>query len=403
MKFDLTNPALLRCASLGNRLSLVEAALAAGTYREDVYEDAFVDVVSDGNTEVFKALYAVRERFDGFEDLKAEVLSSALRGGHREIAMVLIDDGAELKATPESLTMLMAAAEGGCVDLVTRSLDLGHDVNAVVSANSEVDTALSLASNPDVVRVLLDAKADVSLGPSLKTACAKSNPSSVKMLLDAGANADHTTKSWGTPLCSVLSAPKAAVSFDDEISVINLLLDAGARTRNIDPNGDSALHVWARATWSRPESIAVAKVLLERDPGLLDCRGAGGETPLMAAMKSKRRMHELEFLVEAGADVNAKDASGNSVLAISLMYNGSQAVFMREYRKFLATQQLLLAAGADPFDCDRLGRTAAMILFNPCTPDYTPPRGVRYMSVPEHLVNGFLIDIIGSILSRKSA
>jgi ankyrin repeat protein len=230
--------------------------------------------------------------------------------------------------------LLAYACVGSHIDIVKRLLDACDcDVNAVVGDH----TPLSRATDPAIIKLLLDAKAQVNPEGSistLRTACEKLKPDAVKTLLEAGARTSHQL------LNVVVSAPCADEQIDDKVAVLHLLLDAGAKTRA--GFGDSALSHCLTCEPSRDVLVSM-KTLIQRDPGMLDLRDFLKLTPLMRAV-NRCKPATVNFLIEAGADVTIVDRYNNSALShvFSVRQEDPLNVDKREILR------MLLDAGASP-------------------------------------------------------
>jgi ankyrin repeat protein len=268
--------------------------------------------------------------------------------------MHIIDTGVDLnKLAAHDVSLLMAAAEGGCAAIVALSLDKGLDVNAVASDGS---TALSRAHQPDIIKLLLDAKADVHIGQAMQKSCEKLHHASVKMLLDAGAPVNGEWRRSYLHYALTAQVP-ADQPLDTMVTVINLLIDAGANTQCINWYQKSALHQIP----NHPDFARVAMLLIDRSPGLLECRNERSLAPLMDAAQ-RSRTDVVKFLIDAGADTESAAASGLSLLDIALFPNCFSSSLPDLLPRLRDTVRVLLAAGCDVDVCDAEDRTAAMLL-----------------------------------------
>jgi hypothetical protein len=221
--------------------------------------------------------------------------------------------------------------------------------------------------------MLLDAKADLSpegCVSTLRAACERLRPDAVKMLLEAGTSVAAGTGTGWPPLEYVINAKCVDdQQIDDKVTIINLLLSAGAATRGLQGvacSGEhSALEVLVKTgdvAKARDIEIIERQIrsamqpLIAHDAGLLELRDRRGMTVLMH-MAGSGSVDTTEALVEAGADVNARHpASGRSVLFLSLPENRSYTAYQQIRDKI----QMLLAAGADATVCDREGVSLLM-------------------------------------------
>jgi hypothetical protein len=238
-----------------------------------------------------------------------------------------------------SPTVLMFhAAAAGSVNMLTGYLANGMcNVNAVLDvrqyqyfhrcqygANCLAQaTALSVASDPAVIQLLLDAKADVSSrgwrASVLTGSLINKQLDSVKMLLEAGASMqaylDHV------PLFTHTASVYHFMTHEhDMIAVFNMLMDAGVKTRPYN-RGRTILHEILLADCllaCRNLPFLVKNVFLPRDPSLLEARDGKGNTALLSAFVDNVNSHivfyKAEAMLEAGADPTVCDALGETVL-----------------------------------------------------------------------------------------
>jgi ankyrin repeat protein len=179
--------------------------------------------------------------------------------------------------------------------------------------------------------------------------------------------------------CNALSS----AANQSDLTMVRALLDAGAPVHWDVPEGNEGYTCDAletAATWGIPE---IVRLILDHHPDL-NFRGPEGNTDLMyaaqnAQAKPERPGQDFEqtarLLIAAGADVNAKDASGetalmkahsNRGLVTALLRAGANRInakdgfgrtpLMNSYDP--GVTEVLLEAGADPFMADKDGKTA---------------------------------------------
>ena len=161
------------------------------------------------------------------------------------------------------------------------------------------------AGDPSAVLSLLEQKADVNAAEAdgmtaLHWAAYEDHADMVQMLLTAGADPKATSRSGITPLSLATENGNALI--------VERLMQAGA-----DPNaaasGHTALHVAAHTG-----DVEIAKILVAHG-ATVDAREAWfSETPLMLAA-AENHPAMVEFLAEAGADVNAVAAVSQITIA----------------------------------------------------------------------------------------
>ena len=158
----------------------------------------------------------------------------------------LIKFGANVNARQYGLTALMRAAYNNTNPEVVKFLiDAGADVNARVdNAQARGKTALMLStysSNPQVVKVLIDAGSDINAQDSIgmtalmHAVTVEAAAEVTKLLINAGADVNLKDENGDTAL---IYASRALGANSD---VIDLLLGAGADVNARDKNGNTAL------------------------------------------------------------------------------------------------------------------------------------------------------------------
>lgn len=180
-------------------------------------------------------------------------------------------------------TGLHAAATAGHLDAVQLLLEHGADPNAREAGdNTYALHWAAAAGRVDIVRVLLDAGGDVhGIGDAHQ--------------LDA--------IGWAT------SAPS-----DRLAEVLSLLVERGARH-----------HIFSAI---KVGELDLIEKVVEENPAALDRRMSrfeGGHTPLHFAI-SRERYDILDLLIDLGADLEAKDMSGQTALAAAMLRGDQEAM-----------------------------------------------------------------------------
>jgi ankyrin repeat protein len=245
-------------------------------------------------------------------------------------------DAMRLRTPNDADEMLLYAVHCNCTEIVNQLIDSGRcdiniysdiDLARARSSPKQFGTVLSAASDPEIIRSLLRAKADVN-PKAVKQypegdrsvqaqSCLMLQPACVSMLLEAGAllSEDDTNASIQssavTLLEKMMTTPCSSEKCQDQVDVINLLLKAGAKTRNL--RGDlTALTVCMSAAHRASNWKPIIHTLLKHDPELLEVV-KHGQTPLLTAI-TQRNALVVECLLGAGADLSARNADGLSVL-----------------------------------------------------------------------------------------
>ncbi|KAF5590336.1 hypothetical protein FPANT_6050 [Fusarium pseudoanthophilum] len=188
------------------------------------------------------------------------------------VAHMLLDHGADYDHIVQSGdTVCHIAAKNGKLSVVERLLNLGD----FDKKNSSGYTPLHVASNADIIRVLLVAgfnanARDDNGWTALHNAALQGNPHGIEVLLRYGANADTLTVHGTTALQVAL----------------------GSRTT------------------SDRDMLRIAKLLLDSWPGA-NIKDSEGSTPLHSACLTYG-VKVVGLLLAKGADVNAVDNEGTS-------------------------------------------------------------------------------------------
>ena len=234
---------------------------------------------------------------------------------------------------PGGSTPLMYAALYGDAASVRSLLAAGADPNL---ANGEGATALMWAAyDPEKVKLLLDHGANVNAQSSgnrtaLLVAAGKyGNSEVVKLLIDHGANPSAHSPSLGADM-----TPLAEAAYVGDANTMKLLLARGA---DAQAAGAFALNFALSSRcrectdllMSRLGKADLSGVALALSPPIGDARDAG-------------------ILVERGADPNAKDSDGHSLLMLASASDDVSASLIKE----------LIAHGADVNAKDPQGHTA---------------------------------------------
>jgi ankyrin repeat protein len=256
-----------------------------------------------------------------------EALYTAIRANDLAVLDTLLKDPAAVNVRDaEGATPLMYAAAVGSIDAMNRLLAAGADVNA---RNALGSSALTWATKDLAkVRLLLDHGADVNVtsipGRTPLLVATMHNPSAevVKLLITRGADARAVDKLQATALHT------AAVAAD--IDTLRVLLDA-----KVDVNARDAADFTPLMVAAANGSVGAVKLLLSRGARVNDASGAG-EVIIHAPARVKNGMLALgsftplllaapvgstelvKTLIDAGADVNAKDLRGMTPLMLAV-------------------------------------------------------------------------------------
>lgn len=213
-------------------------------------------------------------------------LWDAVRAGDENLVRQLIGHGANVNATLSGkVTALMYIAENGTISDEYKMMDdliaAGADVNARDDAGNNALIRAAQTANVNAMKALLVAKADPN------------------------------SKGYGgtTPLIRLAENGRPSEKY---YQVMKDIIAAGADVNARDDAGNSALIQVVKSA-----DVNAVKILLaaKADP---NGKSSRGRTPLMLLVENsqdgERRNQIMRDLITAGADVNARDDAGNTVL-----------------------------------------------------------------------------------------
>jgi serine/threonine protein kinase/ankyrin repeat protein len=265
-------------------------------------------------------------------------LIDSARRGDRAAVQAALEAGVNPNGPGNQLTALHWAVaqrlvDGKTVDpspeITTLLIEAGADVNARDYLDqSPLEWAAKYAS-PEIVQMLIKADADLNAESRYGTVLmAGTRVEIAKLLIEAGA--DVNAGKYTSPLATAAKYGNA--------ELIRLLVEKGAKVN--DPK-DPPIH-WA----GKPEA---AKVLIEAGADV-NQRNAKGESALNLTQGTWIPTAEtVELLIEAGVDVKAKNATGSTPLHAAIQLGEPEIA------------KLLIAAGADVDAKDKQGNTPLSI------------------------------------------
>jgi ankyrin repeat protein len=379
---------------------MVELILSFSEVHPQVLARAVTAAVPRGHAGIVKALLPPYRAACPSVPILTKLLYTALACGHEEVARLLVDAGARVvpaALNTDYLTILMCAAKGGCAGFVSMLIsDYGADVNYYAPTGH---TALSHASDPATVRVLLDAKADVTHPELMIQACDKVQPESVKLMLAAKATAAIADATVTSPLESAIGAPCADNQIADKVELIKLLIRNGAPCRS--PEGVSSVFHAAAGLCHDNSGSYVVETFRHYVPEVIDYYNKTYETALIYAVRVGN-IPVVQGLCEAGANANIQDAEGTPALTYALQrwYSRNDGKpFEHDPKAVHKLIEYLMLAGADPGVADVTGRTPIMVALDGECDDYSQYKGDLQ---PDNLLSVSIREICTLMLSRPT-
>jgi ankyrin repeat protein len=330
-------PTPIDAAVSGGHVEIVRTLLASGaSVREAELRDAAP------NRELLRLLekaYAAQPN----EKSPEKLIEAARRDDTSELERLLAEEPDVNGRDATGRTALVEAIDGGRRAAVYLLLNNGADVNAGTTGYYPTTPLRAAIERGDVaiVRRLIRAGADLRVGSPLCRAAQLGNLKLVDLLLDKGAPPDDDQ-------CS----PLMAAAGSGRLSIVTRVLDGGADPKRA-PN---ALHSGVAG-----DAPHVLRALMERGMDVDVRTGPQGITPLHLAVTS-RSLEAAGILLDAGANVDARDASGSTPLMTALPNFGWPAYEpLRPERHGVdphrAMIERLLEGGADVNAVDPFGRT----------------------------------------------
>ncbi len=288
-----------------------EASLTPATAAQDVRTEAdkaLRQAISEGDLEAARASLAAGANPSARSEEGVTPLWGALTMERGEIAVVLIEAGAEVDALDPrgQATPLMYAAGSGKPQLVKKLLAAGAAIDV---QGKDGITALSLAEGMgqnEIAQILRAAGASSELGQkaAFLLAIMAGNTPKVRELVEAGVDVNEPAGDFEeTPLISAVRG--------GHLEIVNVLIEAGCELEALDRLEKTALR-----TAVEGESVEIAQALL--------AAGANVKAPserigpmLLSATTSPQAASMVPLLVRAGVDVDEQDEHGWTALMLA--------------------------------------------------------------------------------------
>ena len=226
------------------------------------------------------------------------------RGGHTDLARLLIEHGAEAAVQSEiGSTPLHEASFGGHVDLARLLIEHGAEAAAQDEDGMTPLHHASFGGHVDLARLLIKHGADIAAqnvsGTPLHLASLRGHMDLAQLLIEHGADAKAQSRDGTTPL--------HRASLGCHVDLARLLIEHGADAAAQDMHGTAPLHEVAFGC-----HVGLARLLLEHGADTA-AQAMDGSTPLHGA-SFRGDVDMARLLIEHGADVAARCKDGSTPL-----------------------------------------------------------------------------------------
>ena len=340
--------ALLR-ASIAGKIAAVKMLVEAGAgvrFTDTKGATCFTLAANFGHTETVRYLVGLKDvDVNHSQNNGRTALHHVIHEGHRDVMQVLIDAGADIEAKDKKgFSPLLRASILGKFAIVKMLVEAGADVRVT---NNRGDTCLILAAisgHTETVRYLAGLK-DVDVNHALNNghtalhwAVHEGPPDVVQVLIDAGADMEAKDDRGRSALL------RASIS--GKIAAVKMLVEAGAGVRFTDTKGATCFTL--AAFFGHTETVRYLVGLKDVD---VSHSQNNGLTALHHVAHEGHR-DVTQVLIDAGADIEAKDGLGFSPLLRASILG-----------KF-AIVKMLVEAGADVRVTDNEGNTCLILAEN---------------------------------------
>lgn len=248
---------------------------------------------------------------------------------------LLVGQGADPNYRENDRPLLAWASQSGNAEVVRALIDGKADVNSVDGIGHSPLLRAIDTQHTEIIKILLQAKADPNFKdkegkPALVYAVRSRKPEIAKLVIDAGADVKWVSPEGDSPALDV-----AQEGLPESAAMIKVLADAKAPL-------DASNIVYTPLYYAVDQGYKeIVKALLD---GGADPNGKtqGGNLPIHEAVE---RVEILEMLLSKKADPNLANASGSTALIVAIENGYADAI------------PLLIKAGADVNKADGYGNT----------------------------------------------
>ncbi|CAM9813257.1 unnamed protein product [Ectocarpus sp. 8 AP-2014] len=258
-----------------------------------------------------------------FKDTDGETpLILAAFGGHLPVAEALLAAGVDVDTIGATGTALHIAVLEGFDGIVDALLKKGANTELRDDDNRTALMDAAQFGHLHIVKALLAAHADVSARDSdgdtaLHISASRGHEEIVDALLDAGADKNCADDHMG-------ATPLHLAAYNSLLRIMNTLVAAGVDVNARDDDGNTALHVSARAGKDAHGHLTVMETLLASGADV-NIATNDGDTALHFAVESAVSVDMTRLLLLRGADENALDSGGRTPAQVRLLLDRAPA------------------------------------------------------------------------------
>ena len=251
------------------------------------------------------------------------LMRACIKGGRLDNIKMLIQNGADIQARDcNGLTVLHLASRNSNQEVVEFLLKLNEiSVNATDNSNhTPLMRACYDGGRLDNIKMLIQNGADIQASSNygstiLHFASALSNQEVVEFLLKLNEiSVNATDNSNQTPLMH-------ACINGGRLDNIKMLIQNGADIQARDCNGLTVLHFASVSS-----NQEVVEFLLKLNEISVNATDNSNQTPLMHACINGGRLDNIKMLIQNGADIQARDCNGLTVLHFASVSSNQEVV-----------------------------------------------------------------------------
>jgi ankyrin repeat protein len=266
----------------------------------------------------------------------------ACKKNNKDIARVLLENGAENRSNIHNDIPLHFACKQGNIELVRMLIQKGAYFDHINHKNNNGKTPLYFCYyNPDMVQLLLANGADINMkdndGKTILHICCRSlRLENVKFILDMGSNVNTMARRGITPLYEICSLNHKPAVWKKEVTrIAELLLNRGAYVDGLACDNTTPLSLAASN-----DNIELVRLLINNGANI-NMANKHGTTPLHKACKSNN-IEITELLLKHRANPDVKTKTGKVPLDYIKKNKETFQELFDKYKRYNNRRDLLI-------------------------------------------------------------